>query len=89
MFLEKLCIQYQHQETGLVFPAPPKEFLRGLEKASIDLTVKIGLGVVPYLVKLPPMKSGGLFLWFYVVMSEVQRPERTQPVPLHYFCYFL
>lgn len=84
-----LCIQYQHQETGLVFPAPPKEFLHGLEKTSIDLAVKRGLGIVPQLIKLPPMKSGGLFSWFRVVMSEVQRPERTQPVPLHYFYYFL
>lgn len=91
MLLEMLCIQYQHQETGLVFPAPPKEFLHGLEKTSIDLAVKRGLGIVPQLIKLPPMKSGGLFSWFRgfrVVMSEVQRPERTQPVPLHCFYYF-
>lgn len=84
-----LCIQYQHQETGLVFPAPPKEFLYGLEKASIELAVKRELGIVPHLVKLPPMKSSFLFSWFCVVMSEVLRPERTQPAPLHYFYYFL
>lgn len=84
-----LCIQYQHQETWLVFPTPPKEFLHGLEKASIDIKVKRGLGIVPHLVKLPPMKSGCLFSWFRVVMSEVQRPDRIQPVPLQYFCYVL
>lgn len=67
-----LCIQYQHQEMGLVFLAVPKEFLHGFQKAATHLEAKGGLGIASLLLKLPPMKPGGLFSCFHVVMNEVQ-----------------
>lgn len=81
-----LCIQYQYQEMGLVFPALPEEFLHGLEKTATHLRVKGGLGISCLLLKLQPMKTGNLFSWLHVLVSVVQSTPFLH-VPLHRFLF--
>lgn len=72
------------KKMGLVFLVLPKELLHGLQKPATHLGAKGRLSIVSSL-NCPPVKPGGLFSRFHVVMSKTQRPVRTQPVPLHHF----